>query len=340
MTIIFLLIFLLLILSCRIKKENNEEYLSKDYTNAIKGFFMFFVFIRHFIQYNLPIDNKYTDSIGIFLDAKGGQLLVTMFLFYSGYGIMESFKKKGQNYIKSIPKNRILKTLINFDAAVIIYMILSLCLTSGSFSIKKLLLALIGWDNFGNSNWYIFCILALYFISYISLKSFSGNKAVISMTAGTLLFTFVLSFYKSPYWYNTAFCYVLGCAYSANKEKIEEWLNEKELVSFIYLFLIFIIGYNQKGNIIWYHIHTLAFVLMMIIITRKVRIKNKLLSWMGQNLFPLYIFQRLPMIILNNIDFMRDNPYILFVCAIVATFLIAVIYNRIIKLIGNLNKKN
>ena len=36
-------------------------------------------------------------------------------MFYSGYGVMCSIQEKKYEYIKDMPKNRILKTLILFD---------------------------------------------------------------------------------------------------------------------------------------------------------------------------------------------------------------------------------
>lgn len=155
-----------------------------------------------------------------------------------------------------------------------------------------------------------------------------------------------MSFYKESYWYNTAFCFVLGSAYSAYKEKIETWISGKELISFIYLVIMFMIAYKLRKNIIWYHMHTLVFTLIIIIITRKFKIKNIVLEWIGKNLFPMYIFQRLPMMILNKDEFMYNNPYIFFVTAFVLTVIITFIYNFIMfiykkikeKTIENLNK--
>lgn len=56
------------------------------------------------------------------------QLVVVMFLFYSGYGVGESFKRKGDGYVKSMPRHRILATLLNFDVAVIVFILLGLAL--------------------------------------------------------------------------------------------------------------------------------------------------------------------------------------------------------------------
>ena len=332
MTIVLLVFFIFILVTSRIEK--NEDYLSKDYTNTIKEIFLFFVFISHFIGYKVILQDSYVDTLGVSFIKRMGQLMVTLFLFYSGYGIMESAKKKGNEYINNLPKKRILTTLLHFDIAVIVFMFASKYFVTHDFSIKKLLLSLIGWDGFGNSNWYIFCILILYFIAYLSLKSFKDkNKAVISMAIGILLYTIIMSFYKQTWWYNTAFCFTLGFIYSTYKEKIEEWIKGKELICIVYLLAIFLITYEIKSNILWYHIYTVSFALIIVLLTRRIKIKNVVLLWMGKNLFPLYIFQRLPMMILSQNQYMLDNPYVFFLISMVLTVIITFIYKGLLMLI-------
>ena len=340
MTIIILAIFILTFCRAKIVRDN-EEYLSKKNTNIIKGLFVFFVFLSHFIQYKTPFSDNWFDTIGLKLISKMGQLMVVMFLFYSGYGIMESAKKKGEDYIKNIPKKRILPTWINFAIAVLIYMLVSVfVLNNANFSIKKMILSLIGWSGFGNSNWYIFTILILYFITYLSLKSFKSNKErICSMLIGTLLYTMIMKFYKQPYWYNTAFCYPLGMIFSMYKEKIEKWINDKDLVSIIYCIVFFVITYKLRSNIVWYEINTLIFALTIVLLTRKIQITNVVVEWMGRNLFPLYIFQRLPMMLLDRVEFMHNNSYVFLGVAAISTLLITFIYNGMMILVSNLIKR-
>ena len=122
MTIILLIFILFVLLTCRYANYN-EKYLSKDQTDAVKGIFIFIVFLSHFLSYQPILSNGIIDKYGVLFPKKLGQLMVTLFLFYSGYGLMESAIKKGKNYINKLPTKRILKTLINFDIVVIIYMI-------------------------------------------------------------------------------------------------------------------------------------------------------------------------------------------------------------------------
>ncbi|MBR3153013.1 MAG: hypothetical protein IKF52_05395 [Clostridia bacterium] len=339
MTIIILILFLIILITAKPVKYN-EEYLAKRYTNIVKGFFIVFVFIRHFLQYKLQFSNEWVDKIGIDFNKKLSQLIVTMFLFYSGYGIMESTKNKGKKYIDNIPKKRILATLINFDIAVIIYIIVYNIFIAKSLSIKKMLLALIGWRSFGNSNWYILCILILYFIAYLSFTSFKDNKKrIISVFIGTLLYTSIMKFYKDSYYYNTAFCFVAGIAYSMYKNKIELWIKNRELITFVYLSVFYIIAYKLRANMIWYHIHSVLFALVIVVASRKINIKNKGLEWMGKNLFPIYIYQRIPMMLLNKSSYMRENPYIFFIVAFILTLMIAFIYNIIRLIIDKIKNK-
>ena len=134
--IVFYLLFFILIFSslkfCKIGYRN--DYLSFDTTNAIKGIFILLVFIKHATPYNTSSGYIY-DGIGDnyfqIIDRYVGQWIVAMFLFYSGYGIMESIKKKGENYISSIPSKRLLTVLLNFDVAVLIYICICYSLSGG-----------------------------------------------------------------------------------------------------------------------------------------------------------------------------------------------------------------
>lgn len=107
--------------------------------------------------------------------------MVAPFLFYSGYGVMESIKRKGTAYVVGIPKKRVLRALFNFDCAVVLYLVLGLVLGS-SFTFKQVALSHIGWDSLGNSNWYIFTVLVLYVLTYIAFVILPTKSPYISVT--------------------------------------------------------------------------------------------------------------------------------------------------------------
>lgn len=154
--------------------DNHELFhcaLERDSTDSVKGIFILYVFLCHvkgYIPYDVMNDSP-PNYYFIKLTSYTRQLLVVMFLFYSGYGVMEAIKRKGAAYVNSIPKKRVLTTLLNFDIAVAIFIILDLLLNI-PLTWQQSLLAFSGWTSVGNSNWYIFCILFLYSATFISFR--------------------------------------------------------------------------------------------------------------------------------------------------------------------------
>ena len=215
MNLFLIIIFMICIYKLKIKYNQGyfNDYMSIEKTTSIKGIFILFVFYRHILNYA-----SFNNSVDLYFNIINkllSQLLVTMFLFYSGYGIFESIKKKKQEYIDRIPINRILRVLIEFDIAIIIFLAINI-LKGNKYTLKKIVLTFIGWDSIGNSNWYIFCILATYTFTYLSFKIFkkSNIKAIIGVTILSLFFIGIMSKYKQGYWYNTVLCYAYGMWFS------------------------------------------------------------------------------------------------------------------------------
>ncbi len=221
----YLLLCLLIVWRIRFKPEGYlSDYLSFDTTNAIKGIFIALVFIKHATPYVLNsgyvFDDSFLSHAFLFVNSQVGQWIVAMFLFYSGYGIMESIKKKGASYIDSIPRKRILTTLVNFDIAVALFAVLAL-LFHKDYSSKEYLLSFTGWESVGNSNWYIFVIMLCYLIAYLCFRfrvpigkeGAYPYKAILCFSL-LAISVIVLSYVKPSWWYDTMLCFGAGILYS------------------------------------------------------------------------------------------------------------------------------
>lgn len=185
MFLLYLIIIFWVIFGLKFYRQNYYVgYLSKEQTNSIKGFFIVVVFCRHIAPYLADSGYDFSmlgDNLFRWIDGRIGQLLVVMFLFYSGYGVMESIKNKGEIYIDSIPHRRLITTLLNFDVAVGIFLVVNICLGI-HYETKDIVLAFIGWKSIGNSNWYIFVILCCYFSTFLAYKIFArinNNRSLI-----------------------------------------------------------------------------------------------------------------------------------------------------------------
>lgn len=259
-----------------------------------------------------------------------------MFLFYSGYGVMESIKRKGRNYVLQIPRKRFLQVLINFDIAVAIFILVDI-LMKKPIEVRQCLLSFTGWDSVGNSNWYIFIILILYLLTYVSFYRQSNNEyrnQLIFLLFSTFVLCLIMSYVKAHYWYNTMFCYTAGIFFSAYKEKVEglakSYYWKALVVGILTLLLIDRVPYSVKGMV--YNAFSVVFCCVVVLITMKIKLNSQILLWCGRNLFPLYIYQRIPMIVFSSINdgmFAAGCPVLYTVSCLVVTVVITLSYKYI-----------
>lgn len=307
----------------------NEDYLSKEKTSSIKGIFILLVFFSHFNSY--ATYTIFADKIFAKLISLVGQAMVTMFLFYSGYGVMESIKNK-KNYVHAMPKKRILKLLIQFDVAVIIFAFIKMCF-SEYFTFSKFLFALVGWENLGNSNWYIFTALVLYFITYIVFKHCKDKKrgAFLVFVASCVYILILHCFHIKPaYWYDTLLCYSMGMYYSLYRTEAEKAFKKSKINYYIALLGLVCINlalrFIASKIIVILILINITFAAIVVLITMKLSFDNKLLRWCGEHLFEIFILQRIPMMILKQLGIINNYVYLSFAICLITTLFLSYFY--------------
>lgn len=285
--------------------KHTANCVSRNCTESIKGIFILVVFLRHIWGYMIDsVDLNITDRVFITIDGMIRQLLVVMFLFYSGYGVMHSIIQKGDSYINSIPRKRVLVTSVNFAIAVSIFIILNLILCK-EITVSQALLSLIGWDNVGNSNWYIFCIICCYAFTYIAFKAARNNyrMGLLVLALLCLGYIYVISLYKGAWWYDTILCYWAGASFAVLFNKLTSIFEKRYWYCLLGSIMMFLVFYNISWNpyALVSNISGIFFALTIVLITMRIQVGNEALRWLGQNLFPLYIYQRLPMILFATV---------------------------------------
>lgn len=308
------------------------DYMSVEKTTSIKGIFVLLVFLSHFVQY-VELNNSF-DIPYLRIRSFLGQLVVTMFLFYSGYGIFESIKKKKTEYVNEIPTKRILKVLFDFDIAVLLFLILRFIL-GYRYDIRTIILSFIGWTSVGNSNWYIFAVLLTYLITFVSFKIFKDRylMAIICVTVLSGIYVLVMYTLKPSIWYDTIFCYVAGMWFSLYRKQIEKIVlsnNISYLLSLIISLTLFGFMYLFRNNkLIIHQIWSLLFVCLVILVTMKVSFNNFILNWIGKHTFSIYILQRIPMMIFKNSNIISHNTYLYLVLCLLVTLVISPIFDMV-----------
>ena len=274
-----------------------RDYLAKANTTSVNGIFILIVFLNHFQSY-VAVPKIYRWFIlGI------GQLMVAMFLFYSGYGVGESIQKKGMAYVKSIPVKRVGKVLSEFALAVLLFALVDVILGIG-FTPSQFFLSLVGWKNLGNSNWYIFVILCLYLFTWLGFLLFPKSPwksfAVICLLTA-LLFLF-LQEKKVSWWYNTLTAYPFGLLFSLTKKRWEKWLEQPVSYGIILISSLAVtVLLRTVSRYVPAHLcMTVSYCIFILAVTKKVPVYHPILWWLGNHLFEIYILMRIPMIILKR----------------------------------------
>lgn len=351
---IFFVIVLLLVIFSAAKAEGvnkfNGEYITRDATNNIKGIFVILILFSHAKSY-LELGGIY-DKPYLELQGHLNQMVVAMFLFYSGYGIMEQIKKREFSYIMSIPKKRFPNLLINFDISILLFALMWLCLGK-PVTVKQLLIALVAWEGIGNSSWYIFVTFMLYIITFISFFFIKWFKkrwqqfiylVVLTGLSVGLVLGLKYTHPKDPYWYNTAILYALGFWYSFFKDEIEKVIMKNDIIYFI-------AGAGLTGAYLFSYIHRwdsfymftiwgVLFTLGITLITMKVKIESNLLKWFGEHIFSIYILQRIPMIILKEYGVAGRHKYVFVILSIAVTCAMAVVFDYLTGKLSGLIWKN
>ena len=316
-------------------KEELPEYLSLKNTLPIKGFSVVLVFFSHFKQY-VVWGNSVFDQSYLWINGKTGQLIVTMFLFYSGYGIYESIRKKGEQYGKGFLRNRFLVVWLNFAICLCFFLVYDL-VVGANYGLYETILSFTGWESIGNSNWFMFVTFSLYLLVFASFFGFAKTNqyyektplVIFSITVMTL--AVVLYFVRPAYWYNTVFCFPSGMWYSFYKDKID---NVMKCHYWLILLTLFVanaaVAFVTIHVSIAYSLLSVVFSLLVVAITVKLRFRSPILAFLGKHVFSIYILQRLVFMILQK---SISNTYIYFVVSFLTTVGIAALYDYVFSVV-------
>lgn len=232
---------------------NFNRALSKEQTTCINGIFVMFVFLSHFGQYETMPWNNLLLAIG--------QLMVAPFLFYSGYGIMEQIQRRGVAYIDGMPRKRILKFYIHFCMALCIYLFLSFLLGK-EYSFVRIVLSFTALSSIGNSNWYVFAILAMYSIVYISFKQ-CKKHSMSACVFFTILYIVLMDIIKDQaWWYNIILCFPAGMILSKYKNRVCSIIQKP--VFFVFMITLALILYIFHLDILAYEVISVGFCFLIV----------------------------------------------------------------------------
>ncbi len=328
-------------------KNGFRDYLSPQKTAAVKGAFVILVFLSHSLQY-VKLSSGFADVLFRFAMGTLGQLMVVMFIFYSGYGIALSLEKK-PGYVKTIPAKRIFRVWYHFALTIPVFYLVGR-FAGKNYSVSRLLLSFVGVSGVGNSNWFVFVIILLYALTFLVFvfakeKLFAGAFV---LTLLCVLSVAVLYYFKREdnWWYDTLLCYPLGMWYYLFQEKTDRFLfksGKNRLAALFVCFAVFVLlavlfEVSGKKRIIFIP-EALAFALLTVFFTASFSLDNKVLRLFGKHVFGVYILQRLPMIVFKKLG-LASKPVLFTLVCFAATVVLAVGFDYLLEKTDTLLRLN
>ncbi len=290
------------------KNSFNDDYLSIETTKTIKAICALGILFHHMFKH---MNERYIDETSFFAwyDSKGFWF-VSVFFFISGFGLMKQYIKN-PNYKKKFLIKRLPGVLVPF---LITFAISLLCegLYGSFYDIKTILTFLFVYGNtdpFVPYAWYIFVIVAFYIVFAIMMLIFKNHHKLMVLGGVVWFACHVLLCIKLGYggwWYITSFSVVIGMFWAAF---------EKEILTIVKKFYFIItpltiLIYAAARIFRWYYstkinpssqvvepactaVTTALFAICIVLLSMKVKVGNKVTSFIGDISLEIYLFQGL-----------------------------------------------
>lgn len=297
--------------SFQIKKVDlNSVAVKLDETACIKGICAVVIVLDHMgLQLSTPIVLKPFTMVGY--------LCVSIFFFFSGYGLWGGVSNK-KGYLNNFLQKKMVKLLCPVVFAKILY---------GVFFHSKIMYS-----------WYIYVICGLYVLFYCSCKWLSRFDALKSIAGGILLYQVGCFAFSVPVvWYRACWPFFVGCLLYQFKDEfdgiiINRWKNFMILDGVIFILAFLMAALADKFNIkpveletlitvLFYIVSSIAFVLGVYGFTFGFSMTKvgKILRKAGNVSYEIYLIHGFVFLIMSQIKKENLYPYLV----MVATFFFA-----------------
>lgn len=171
------------------------------------------------------------------------------------------------------------------------------------------------------------------------------------MGIALIIYSFI-AFYvtKEIIYFQSVFTFELGIFWAIYKEKIDKILQNKKyyflflIITFLFFSISLLIGNLNLFNstiisVINKIMSTIFFVILVLLLEMKIKLKNKVTTYLGKLFFEIYIVQWGGITIWHSKKLYIENDYIYLCITIVTTIILAIIVHPIISFINKKIKK-
>lgn len=320
----------------------NDNYMSVAQCNDIRAFLAITIVLHH-------LSLCVSSSIVLTAFSKIPSIIINVFLFFAGYGLYVSSKRK-PDYFKTFFKFRFSKILIPLLTSSVIYFVVRVFVIGSSVASI--------FSNMRNgfwvvsNSWYIFSLIIFYFGFYIIYRFFGDRRVLalflVFLYTALYIVTFKCVLGYGDYWVNASFGFLFGLMFASYEKEIitfirKHYLSSLLIIGFTALVLnssSFILSYVTEIWILRRIIQWLAggsMCLLIIVITNKVKIGNRITTFIGSISYEIYLIHGL-FIALFTQKFVVSNNILLFILVFVLSIASAYALNALDKALCKLIK--
>ena len=308
-----------------------NDYIDLKNTFSVRGVFVWMIIFFHYEIYYKRKPKFLYEKILDLVDQK----MVTMFFFYSGYGIYESIKKKGNKYCKTLLK----KSLIIFikSELIIFIFLLRIFIFKKEITLSKFMLAIIFKATIGNSNWYAFTIILFYIYAFLAFGFIKNKKykflgifiiAILCSLHGYFSFYY---YYKKMYSADNVLPFIIGFLYSVIRKHTDKCIMKYDFVYFgifaVFSFIFYYFYINKGVNLLMHNCMNGIFSLIVILITMKIRFDNEFLRFLNIHSYSIYFLQRVVLRTFYEENYLIEHEFIRIILQIVLILFIATTFD-------------
>jgi peptidoglycan/LPS O-acetylase OafA/YrhL len=327
-------LLILLTISSLIFFLNKEEVVVFDpkHTLPLRGILAVLVVLGH-------LDTMVAGQTKILMLIHMATPAVAVFFFMSGYGLMQSYSKKGDNYLNRFIVKSAVKLLIPLLVTTLLYQ--AYLFVKGDFCLKRIV------DDFITGvemplvhSWYVYALFLFYFIFYFVFKNLKINRSIgckISILTSLILVYYVVARYCFDwdfFWWLTCMAFPMGFIYSNYEDKIKSCVNYTHFsIVPILLVVLLVIKFLSNPNAILFA--ELPYLLLgpivaLVLCRCPLPIGNRVLNFLGTLSFEIYLTHGVFEKLLFNCF---NSPYLYIFAVIMFTIFVSwvlhIIYQKI-----------
>lgn len=320
-------LLILALYGSKIAGSGDNCYLALDNTLPIRGLLAICIVLHH--------GSGYFTRISFISPLQHiGYLVVALFFFLSGYGLSYGLKNK-KGYMDGFLKKRLISVLIPYWIGNMVYCA-GVYLMGEQIEAKSFILSMLLLKVINGPMWYVQLQVLFYLQFYVSFAK--KDNWPLFYTLFFVLYVGAFSAGIDEVYTRSALAFPLGLMWCNYQDKIDKtmdahyWIGLMGAAGITVLFFCLkftgvLIGSDlmkQLGS----NISAVAFCVSALWITKKIRISNQGLRFLGSISYEIYLIHMLALNCAGRIPMLREHPLIFFVFSIAVIIVLAVVLNR------------